>query len=198
MLDFIVIMRVGDKMKNIYILGVARTGKSTLAQMIKKHFPEYNLISMDAIRNAFSETMPELNMKNRSSETRRDLLPKFICEFAFWNKEISKEKNGTIIEGGIITLSQIKGCVKSGDIVICLGHGNLGINEIVKNIKEYDKEDDYTYDWSEDKIVNHFNDICAMDESNKLICTDNKYMYIDSSFNRAEKFDEVIKTLQTK
>ena len=38
-------------MKNIYIVGVPRSGKSTLAKLIKEKYPIYNQFSFEAIRN---------------------------------------------------------------------------------------------------------------------------------------------------
>ena len=58
-------------MKNIYIIGVARTGKSTLSKLIKEKYPVYNQISFEAIRNGFIESQPDLNMDNRNSEARK-------------------------------------------------------------------------------------------------------------------------------
>ena len=43
-------------MKNIYVVGVARSGKSTLTRLIKERFPMYNQFSFEAIRNGFIET----------------------------------------------------------------------------------------------------------------------------------------------
>ena len=39
----------GKNMKNILIIGVARTGKTTLSKMVKQKYNEYNLIHSDSI-----------------------------------------------------------------------------------------------------------------------------------------------------
>ena len=65
-------------MKNIFIIGVPRSGKSSLSKLIKKNYPIYNQLSFEAIRNGFIETQPELNIGNRTSDARRTILPKHI------------------------------------------------------------------------------------------------------------------------
>lgn len=61
-------------MKNIYIVGIPRSGKSTLSKMIKSKYPEMNIISFEAIRNGFIKSQPDLNMGNRHSKARQEIL----------------------------------------------------------------------------------------------------------------------------
>ena len=75
-------------MKNLYIVGIPRAGKSTLSKLIKDKYPIYNQFSFEAIRNGFIESQPELNMGNRNSEARKNILPKHFIAFSYWNKEI--------------------------------------------------------------------------------------------------------------
>ena len=48
-----------ESMKNIYIIGVPRTGKSTLSKLIKAKYPEFNIVSFEAVRNGFIKAFPE-------------------------------------------------------------------------------------------------------------------------------------------
>lgn len=68
-------------MRNIFILRSPRSGKSTLAKMLKISLPDYSLISIDAVRNIFIKTIPYLNMDNRESLARKEIFPQFINEF---------------------------------------------------------------------------------------------------------------------
>ena len=65
-------------MKNIIITGIPRSGKTTLSKLIKEKYPEYNIISFEAIRNGFIKSQPGLKMGNRNSEARKEILPDFI------------------------------------------------------------------------------------------------------------------------
>lgn len=79
--------------KNIFIVGIARSGKSTLSGLIKEKYFFYNQFSFEAIRNSFIKTQPELNVNNRNSDARKNILPVHIVEFVHWNKEILKINN---------------------------------------------------------------------------------------------------------
>lgn len=84
-------------MKNIFIVGVPRSGKSTLTKMLARELNNYNIISFEAIRNGFIKSQPDLEMNNRNSDARKEILPSFILEFINWNKRILDV--GNIIEG---------------------------------------------------------------------------------------------------
>lgn len=179
-------------MKNIYILGTPRSGKSTLASMIKEEFPKYTLISMEAVRNGFIKALPDLNMDNRNSEARQKVFPEFVIEFANWNKELNKNKYGNIIEGSLINSEIAKNLLDSNDIVIFLGHNDLTNEDIIQNIMKNDRESDYTHDWSYDKIKFHFGDVYQVEQENKKICEEKGFIYKDTSVNREEVFRELI------
>lgn len=182
------------EIKNIYIIGTPRSGKTTLAKLLKRKFTDFSLISMDSIRNGFMKSLPHLDMGNKNSISRKEIFPIFISEFIYWNNEILD--NYCIVEGALIDLESIKEIKTDKDLVICLGHGNLLIDEIIKNIKKYDTRDDYTFDWSIDKIKEHFEYTFLNDNKNQEICNEKNYIYIDSSENRKEKFDELLKLIK--
>lgn len=181
-------------MKNIYILGVPRSGKTTFSILLKEELENYSLLSLDAIRNAFHYSLPELEMINRQSYSRKYILPRFVAELVHWNHDISK--NACIVEGGLINLEDIIGQVRSDDIVICFGHGSHPLEEVVEKIKEFDTKEDYTYGWSKEKLMNHYYDLCDTDLENRKICLQKKYYYIDTFENRDEIFSKLLKEIK--
>lgn len=178
------------------ILGTPRSGKSTLATIIKSRISKYSLISMEAVRNVFIKSLPELNMQNRNSIARQIVFPQFIFEFSNWNKQLNKKNFGCIIEGSLIGLELSKTLFGPEDIVIFLGHGNLKNDEIIHNIMEKDNESNYTYNWSRDKIKKHFVNFEAFEKLNREICEINNYIYVDTSLNRNKVFDLLIKRIE--
>lgn len=148
-------------MKNIYIVGVPRTGKSTLSKLIKEKYPIYNQLSFEAIRNGFIESQPELNMGNRNSEARKNILPKYITTFASWNNKILSAP--TLIEGDFCSVETLSNILDENDLIICLGFSKRNIDEIIKGIRENDTEIDYTKNWNDKKIKKHFYDIVEND-----------------------------------
>ena len=126
------------------------TGKTTLTKKIKEKYPNYNLFSFEAIRNAFIESQPNLNMENRNSQARKEILPKHFITFAKWNAEITC--NPSLIEGSFCNIKELKDFIEDDSIIICLGLGCINIDEFAKNVIKYDKENDYTKKWSLEKI----------------------------------------------
>lgn len=181
-------------MKNIYILGVPRSGKTTFSILLKKELKDYSFISLDAIRNAFHYSLPELEMIQRNSYSRHNILPRFVSELAHWNHDISK--NGCIIEGGLIHLDDMVGEIRSDDIVICFGHGAHSLEEVVDKIQEFDTKEDYTYGWSKEKLMNHYYDLSETDLENRKICLQKKYYYIDTFENREKTFHKLLKEIK--
>ena len=153
-------------MKNIYIVGIPRAGKSTLSKLIKDRYPIYNQFSFEAIRNAFIESQPELNMENRKSDARKNILPKHFITFAHWNKEILSCPS--LIEGDFCSIDELYNLVNEDDIIICLGLGCRTIDEIIDGIRKNDKVNDYINDWSNEQIYKHFQQNQVFDKN--LFC----------------------------
>ena len=181
-------------MKNIFIVGIPRSGKSTLSRLIKEKYPIYNQLSFEAIRNGFIESQPELNMGNRSSDARKNILPKHIITFAHWNNEILK--NPSLIEGDFCSIEELDNNKSENDTIICLGLGCRTIDEIINGIKENDTDSDYTKEWSEERIREHFKNIAEEDKSNYDYCESHNIPYYDTYNNRIEVFENIINNIQ--
>lgn len=177
-------------MKNIYIIGVPRAGKTTLTKLIKQEIPQINLISFEAIRNGFIKSQPELNMENRNSEARKEILPSFIYEFVNWNEEITKYN--TLIEGDFAGIESIIKNTSEQDIIICLGFNGRSIEEIIDGIIKNDTETDYTKHWSREQIEAHFYDNVQKDIENIENCKKYNISYYDTYENRQETFLKIV------
>lgn len=183
-------------MRNIYIIGVPRSGKSTLSKLIKKQNPVYNQISFEAIRNAFIESQSELNMGNRNSSARKNILPKHIVSFSSWNNKILSTP--TLVEGSFCTIDVLSNLVDKNDLIICLGLGCRNIDQIVSGIKKNDKEDDYTKTWTDEQIKKHFYDIEINDKINYDYCLKNDINYYDTYENRNKVFEKILSDIKNK
>ena len=181
-------------MKNIYIIGIPRSGKSTLSKLIKNKYPIYNQFSFEAIRNSFIESQPELDMGNRKSEARKTILPKHFITFAHWNNEILSSPS--LIEGDFCSIDELFHLKNENDIIICLGLGCRSINEIIDEIRKNDKVDDYTKDWSNEQLYNHFYDIEEKDKYNFEFCKKNNIKYYDTFENRKELFEQILEDIK--
>lgn len=181
------------KMKNIYICGIPRSGKTTLTKKIKERYPNYNLFSFEAIRNAFIESQPNLNMENRNSQARKEILPKHFITFAKWNTEITG--NPSLIEGSFCNIKELKDLIEDDSVILCLGLGCINIDEFAKNIIKYDQENDYTKKWSLEKIKKHFYNQETIDKLNYNYCKKMNIKYYNTNNNREEILNKIINEL---
>lgn len=177
-------------MKNIFIVGVPRSGKSTLAKMLGRELNNYNIISFEAIRNGFIKSQPDLEMNNRNSDARKEILPSFILEFINWNKRILDV--GNIIEGDFIKLPDLNNAKSDEDIIICLGFKKRNIDLIYDNQRKFNKIDDYTYNWDREKFKKHFYDLEMNDEFNYNYCLENDINYYDTFEEREKIMKEIV------
>ena len=91
--------------KNIIILGAARSGKTTLAQMIHKKY-NYSIVSIDSFVSALKEGFPELGITHSNTENKFKVLPKFV--FSYMNKIINEYPNERfVLEGWHVYPSDI-------------------------------------------------------------------------------------------
>ena len=180
-------------MKNIFIIGVPRSGKSTLSKLIKRNYPIYNQLSFEAIRNGFIETQPELNMGNRTSDARRTILPKHIVTEAHWSNNILSCPS--LVEGDFCTIEELNNLIDENDIIICLGFGCRSIEEIIRSVKKNDTSDDYTKDWSDEKMKKHFYNLVDKDKENYDYCIKNNINYYDTYDNRNLIFEKIIEEI---
>ena len=65
-------------MKNIMILGICRTGKTTFSKMIQKKFPNYQIIEVDTIISALQKTIPDVPIGFIHDNLQENKLPQFL------------------------------------------------------------------------------------------------------------------------
>ena len=68
-------------MKNILILGICRTGKSTFSKMIQKEFRNYQIIEVDTIISALQKTIPNIPIGFIHDNLKENKLPEFLNLF---------------------------------------------------------------------------------------------------------------------
>lgn len=178
-------------MNNIVISGVPRTGKTTLAMMLKEKNPNLNIISLDCLRNSFDDIFPQLDINPRGGENCFIDFPKFISRLLYWNKKDLKSKFNYIIEGTQILPDTAKKLF-SDCTVIYLGHGNLSCNEILSNIRKYDTPDTYSYKRDDDIMLKSIKKHRSIDYDIQEKCKQYGFKYIDTSFDRIQRLKKLI------
>lgn len=178
-------------MKDILILGEPRSGKTTLSIMLSNELKNYHIISLDCVRDTFNEIFPQLEIKP-GSKNNFTKLPKFVSKMIYYNKMNLKENFNYIIEGAQI-MPDIAKELFDDSIIIFLGHGNLQPQEILNNIRKYDTPDQYSYERDDEamlrQIIKDTKKFFDVQEKCKLY----GFTYIDTSFNRKEKLNDIVK-----
>lgn len=174
----------------IFIVGVPRSGKSTLAKKLKLKYQNSNIISCDAIRN----TLGAFNLGQGASCSGNDFLIKYTAKIAEWNEILTGQKS--IVDAGSITIESVFAIAKPNDRIICLGFGGKANKEdIWQNIQKHQQEFDKTYGMDLDKAVHYWGDFGRRDQNNRYFCVDNELIYLDTADNQTAVLDYIINLL---
>lgn len=185
-----------SKMKNIVILGVARSGKTTLSRMITEKFSNYQILNGDCIRSTFQKVFPEVGINKFKGHGMKNDFALFCSEL--FKNEIKYNKNyyNYIFESCDISPYNARKFFCNNDTsVIFLIYPSLNVNEIIYNYKYYAEKGDYMLKKTEEEILDRAQMWLEKSKQFKLECEQNNIRYIDVSYNRNEVFKKIIDEL---
>ncbi len=132
-------------MKSIIILGVPRSGKSTLAKMLKEKYPMYNIIQEDIINESLRRIISAHGKKvgwGAALEATKTLEGKVGY---FLDAALSFEPESSFILDTSTTKPRVcRQFQKQGVIVIVMGYPNETKESILERIRKYENEKDWT------------------------------------------------------
>ena len=182
-------------MKNIIIWGCARSGKSTLAKQIKRHYG-HNWIATDHIRSFYDGIVPEDKIERQPDWIQAKMMGtamagyiKHLC----WIAE--KEKEYFVIEGVSLDLQTVINWLDCSEshypnykgkyVIICIGFPNDTPQRRFELLREYELESDYTKNKDEAELLQDIKH--AISHSKKIRDTAKRFglKFIDFS-NREE------------
>lgn len=181
-------------MKSIIILGPARVGKSTLASLLCEKY-DLNYISGDSIRNAFINIYPELNYSSRNAIERIEFC-KFIKWIARENKIHLKREIYYVIDSAEISIENAKK-VFNDFFIIVIGAKDISIDELVKNIKKYDTELEWTYRCTDEELIKIAKETIEKSKNFYEEAEKNDVLYFDASFNRNKVYDKIVEYIDS-
>ena len=189
-------------MKNIIIWGVPRSGKSTLAYMIRSEFG-HSVVQFDAMKSVYDVLRPEDKISDHeitSNFNEAKLMAKMVTRLIqclSWGNARGEFHvyEGVSFEPDIVlnALPREKFPVSLEDfIIICLGYAEISPEDKMEEIVRYEATTDWTYNESMESKLAHFKKYC--DESIIIKATAARLglKYFDVSFNRDYVFDEII------
>lgn len=158
-------------MKNIVILGVARSGKTTLSKMIIEKFSNYQVLNGDCIRSTFQKVFPEVEINKFNGNGMKNDFALFCSEL--FKQEINYNKGyyNYIFESCDISPYNAKKffCSKNVSIIFLI-YPSLNVNEIINNYKSYAEKEDYMLKKTEDEILNRAQMWLEKSKQYKLEC----------------------------
>lgn len=179
--------------KNIFIGGVARSGKSTIAEKISNH-SVYNHFPVDYIATSFNKNFPACGINDRviidSGSSNLSLFLSTIIE------KMNKSEERYVIDSAHIMPSDI---IKYLDlekwIIIFVGYPNITPEEKFANIRENDDIASWTRNFSDDEMLNLTKQLIKVSQKIKSECLKYNIKFIDTSYNFKNTIEEFVKTL---
>jgi len=171
-------------MKNLFILGVARAGKSTLAQMLKEKYPHANLIHADSIKNAIIRN-PYNTYGLQEKDDTSLFIQHAVAKIFSYHIKYSKENDINIFEGSEISPFVLHEYFPNEKDIIFLGHGKRNAEDIFRLCNTYDKEDDWTFNLKNSQIL--LTECEKWEQWNNYLINETKkygYEYIDTYIDR--------------
>lgn len=188
-------------MKNILVIGVGRAGKTTLSNMIKNKYNQYNIVHSDSVKWSIiraygKEEYYRQNIDKQKEFEHGEEFQKILVELYKSCVRNDKEQYGYILETGQLQPKYAKEIIDACNaFCICLGHGQLDTNGIIDLCKNNDKETDWSYNMPIEKLEVHAN---KWNETNQLLkeqCKQYGIEYIDTSKNRDEILNRILEKI---
>lgn len=180
-------------MKNIMILGICRTGKTTFSKMIQKKFSNYQIIEVDTIISALQKTIPDVPIGFIHDNLQENKLPQFLNLLIQKNINKNGKELGFIINGDSIMPEDL---IKYFDLtnieVYYFVSPKMTPKQILKNCRIYDLKEEWTTRRTDEQLLNHFK--FYKDIEKKIINDCNKYSIkcIDTSEDRERVLEKLL------
>lgn len=185
-------------MKNILIIGVARTGKTTLSKMVKQKYNEYNLIHSDSIiwgiiRGEGKEEYYTKNIDKRKEYVHSETMQNILIETFKSLIKADNEKYGIIFETGQLEPKYLSELLKNESVYcICLGHGDLDEHQIKELCRKHDTETDWTSKMNDEQLEINCKKWTGKNKILKDQCKKYNIEYFDTSNNRREVLENIL------
>lgn len=187
--------------KNILIMGIGRAGKTTLSKMIKDQVKSYNLIHSDSLKWAMiraenKENYYRENVDKQKEFEHSEYFQRVLLEY--FNSQIRKDnkKYGTILESGQLHPKIVHEMIDFDNTnVICLGLGDMQIDDMVNQCIKYDTEESWTYGLPREYLTKHANDWYNANEMLKKECPKYGITYINTSKNREKVLEDTLEKI---
>lgn len=151
-------------------------------------------MSGDSIRNAFINIYPELCYNTKNTVDKIDFL-KFINWVINENNVHLKRQVYNVIDSADINIKNSKKVFKDC-LIIALGSKDISISDMTKNIKKYDKPQDWTYGYNEKDLIAISKETIIKSKKLYEDCIINNIPYFDTSNCRLQEYNKVFEYIE--
>lgn len=179
-------------MKNIIIGGTVRSGKTTLANLLREKF-KYSKVESDTIVNAFDKVYPEFGITHEDAKLARIKYEPFLFELLTgFCRDLKCTNNVTIFPGSQFLPENIARYTKLEQyIVIFLGINAPSAKELFKTIRENDTENDWTYKKDDEWLMLFCQNVINESNQLKLDCEKYGFYYFNTFYDRKVTLDKI-------
>ncbi len=171
----------------ILILGPGRTGKTTLARMLRTKLSTYNLIHADALRATIMKQLPAKYPEELLHYEKNSHYANLLLGLVGEQLEQDRCVQGLILDGGVISPKFIANhsiIATHNPVIVFLGHGDLDAEDIFKLIRQNDTSADWSSELDDDALRTKTAHFAEQNQTYRTECADTGLRYIDTSQNR--------------
>ncbi len=182
--------------KNIFIAGVARSGKSTLSEKLCKNL-NYNHFPLDYITSSLKKNFPECNINsnviiNHSSKKLSLLLS------TIFNIIDSKEEKFIIDSAHIMPKDIMEYINLDNWDVYYLGYPDVSPEEKFNEIRKYDTEADWTSKRTDEDLLDTIEKLIHLSKDIEHQCQELGITFINTSENLVKTINKKYKEIKKK
>lgn len=155
-------------MKNIFVDGVSKSGKSAFSNKIKNAY--YNHIPLDYFASSFKRNFPDTNITSNVvvSKTSSKNLSLFLSRVI---EIIDSTDEKFIIDSAHILPEDINVYLDRDKWdIYYLSYPNTDKESKVKDIRKYETEEDWTYKKSDEKLLDIFDKLILLSKDEQKMC----------------------------
>ncbi|MCL2737246.1 MAG: hypothetical protein FWE17_00065 [Alphaproteobacteria bacterium] len=183
-------------MKNLIIIGPTRSGKSTLAEMVRKRYG-FSKIELDSLVDAFKKVFPGLGIGGWIPGSEERLAP-FIFH---WFETLAKYSGGDgkyVMEGVHMYIQTAFDKIDHNNTkIIVLGYPNALPDEMLAAVRKNDKSKDWSAKASDEDLLWELRDH-GTEKSKRFQaqCKKLGIRFIDTGTDRMRKLQEFVDDLE--
>jgi hypothetical protein len=184
-------------MKNIIIGGTVRSGKTTLANLLRDKYG-YSKVESDTIVNAFDKVFPSFGITHRNPDLAREKYEPFLFEILNgFCKDLKFANNITIFPGSQFLPENLSRYEKLDKyIVVFLGLDGITPEELLKTIRENDTENDWTHKKEDEWMLRFCKNIIKESEMLRSECEKYSFYYFNTFYDRKSKLNEICEIIK--